>query len=131
MPISDLKERWNARNPDKPQKELDELAKQVAATKAVHDQKLTDLLAKLRDNGGAIVLAKHCCESEQAAARRRGDLVIDGSGVGYILRPRTWLDLMRERDPIYGSGRKTALTPRSDDRGWRDLCVERVREAAE
>lgn len=57
-----------------------------------------DILARLVENGGAIVSSGDCSELEIADARVRGDFYVDDAGLGYVLRMKKWLDKVHKRD---------------------------------
>lgn len=57
-----------------------------------------ELLARLVDQGGAIVSSGDCSAMEIADARARGDFYVDGNSFGYVIRLKKWLDRVHGRD---------------------------------
>lgn len=57
-----------------------------------------ELLARLAENGGAIVSSSACSAMEIADAQVRGDFYVDEGGLGYVLRMKVWLDKQHARD---------------------------------
>ena len=62
-----------------------------------------DLLARLVDQGGAVVSSGVCSEMEIADARARGDFYVDGAGIGYVIRLKKWLDRVHAADGHAGA----------------------------
>lgn len=56
------------------------------------------LLDRLVSRGGAIVSSNDCSQLEIADAQARGDFYVDENGLGYVLRLKTWLERVHERD---------------------------------
>lgn len=74
-------------------------------------------LARLATQGGVIVSSSECSEMEIADARARDDFYVDADGLGYVLRLKRWLDLVKQRDAALHSIAQ-------------NTCCDRCQEAA-
>jgi hypothetical protein len=70
----------------------------VAVGADVGAETADQLLTRLVTQGGAIVSSSECSPMEIADARARGDFYVDADGLGYVLRLKKWLDLVKQRE---------------------------------
>lgn len=56
----------------------------------------SELIADLVSEGGAIVSSGDCHEMEIAFAQACGRFAVDDDGMGFVRRPKDWLDMVSE-----------------------------------
>ncbi len=57
---------------------------------------MNELFHQLEMEGGAIVCSNECSALELADARMHGRMFVNKDGIGFVRRPKAWLDYVKK-----------------------------------